>query len=144
MLLRMTGLGLAIGHGWGKVVALTSGQGQRLIEGVAELGFPNPTVFAWAAALSECLGGVCLALGLATRVAAAFAAFTMAVAAFVRHHAHLYFLGALGFSTITEQNREDWGNPESALVYLAALLAAQLLGPGRISLDFLIFRSRRR
>ena len=47
--LRLSGLGLALAHGWPKIERLLSGQGAPFIEGVANLGFPYPTVFAWAA-----------------------------------------------------------------------------------------------
>jgi uncharacterized membrane protein YphA (DoxX/SURF4 family) len=63
VLLRLAGLYLAVGHGWGKVVALASGEGGRFIEGVAELGFPAPGLFAWAAALDELLAAAQALLG---------------------------------------------------------------------------------
>jgi len=66
------------------------------VQGVANLGFPAPALFAWAAALAEFLGGLLVFLGLGTRVAAAFAAFTMVVAGFARHKAHLHFAAWLG------------------------------------------------
>lgn len=52
---------------------------------VAQLGFPAPAFFAWAAAMSEVAGGVLLAIGLCTRPAALVLAATIAVAAFVYH-----------------------------------------------------------
>ncbi|HZI05590.1 MAG TPA: DoxX family protein, partial [Archangium sp.] len=74
------GLTLALGHGLPKV----TGDISRFAEGVAALGFPFPTFFAWCATLTEAVGGVLIAVGLFTRPAAALAAFTMIVAAF-RH-----------------------------------------------------------
>lgn len=44
-----------------------------------------PEVFAWAAAFSELIGGICVALGLGTRIAAAAVFATMSVAAFRVH-----------------------------------------------------------
>ncbi len=140
LVLRMTGVGLALVHGWGKVAALSVGGGSRIIEDVASLGFPAPAVFAWAAALSEFVGGLCMGLGLATRVAAVFAGFTMLVAALARHHAHLHFLAWLGVVSISEDTLKAWGRPELALVYLAAFVAIALLGPGRLALDTFIGR----
>ena len=55
--------------------------------------------------------------GLATRLSAIPAAFTMAVAAFVVHAS------------------DPLAKKEMALVYFAAFLAIALLGPGRWSLD---------
>ena len=134
LILRLTGLGLALVHGWPKLVALQSGA-SKFPEALAGMGFPAPTVFAWLAALAEVVGGLGVALGLGTRLSAAVAAVTMVVAAFVRHHAHDWLLGALGLRTVTPELREAWGNPELALVYLAALTAIGLIGPGRLSLD---------
>jgi putative oxidoreductase len=135
LLLRLSGVGLAVGHGWGKVVALSGGGGERLIAGVAELGFPAPGLFAWAAALAEFAGGLCVGLGLGTRVAAGFAAFTMFVAAFGRHKAHAQLAAGLGLIAPSADTLKAWGSPELALVYLAAFLAIALIGPGRFALD---------
>jgi putative oxidoreductase len=140
LLLRLAGLGLALAHGWGKVAALSTGQGQGLIETVGRLGFPAPALFAWAAALSEFAGGLLVALGLGTRIAAGFAAVTMAVAAFVRHHALTRLVAWLGLASVPDETLKAWGNPELALVYLVVLLAVLLLGPGRLSLDRLVRR----
>ncbi len=134
LILRLAGLYLAIGHGWGKVVGLASGQ-SRFLQGVTEMGFPAPVVFAWAAALSEFAGGLCVALGLFTPWAAGFAAFTMLLAAFGRHHAFSHFLSWLGIAPAAEETLKAWGNPELALAYLMILVGVALLGPGRFSID---------
>ncbi len=130
--MRLSGLLLAA-HGWGKVARLAAGE-TGFINGVRGLGFPLPGLFAWAAALSE-LAGVLVAVGLCTRVAAAFGAFTMAVAAFAQHRAHLHFLVWIHLMQRTPEQVETWGDPELALVYLCLLLGVALLGPGAISLD---------
>ena len=142
LLLRLTGLGMALAHGLGKVVSLATGQGDGFIAGVESLGFPLPALFAWAAALAEFLGGLCVALGLGTRVAAAFAAFTMFVAAFLRHHALQHLLVALGAMDASEETVRSWGNPEMALVYLCAFATLALTGGGRFSLERLLRRRR--
>lgn len=134
LLLRLSGVGLAVFHGWPKLQALLVGT-SRFHEGLAAMGFPLPVVFAWAAALAETVGGLFVALGLFTRVAAALCAITMAVAAVVRHHAHHLLLGKLGLYGVTPENAKAWGNPELALLYLAAFLALVLAGGGRFSLD---------
>jgi putative oxidoreductase len=135
LILRFAGLYLALSHGWGKVFALSSGQGAGFIKGTAELGFPMPVLFAWAAALSEFLGGLLVTVGLGTRVAAAFAASTMAVAAFAHHHAHGRLLNALGVAPVSEEVLKGWGNPELALIYLLAFVAIACLGPGGLAID---------
>jgi putative oxidoreductase len=134
LILRLAGLYLAIGHGWGKVLGLASGE-SRFIEGVANMGFPVPIVFAWAAALSELVGGTAMALGLFTRWAAAFAAATMFVAAFVRHRAASQLLSWIGIAPATEDQLKGWGNPELATLFLLVCVAVALLGPGRFSID---------
>jgi putative oxidoreductase len=132
--LRIAGLYLAVAHGYGKVVGLATGQG-RFLQGVAEMGFPVPIVFAWAAALSEFAGGLLVALGLLTPWAAAFAAFTMVVAALGPHHALSQLLSSLGMAPVPEETLKGWGNPELAVAYLLIMVAVALLGPGRFSID---------
>jgi putative oxidoreductase len=138
LVLRLVGLGMAFGHGWGKIVALSAGRGDGFIGAVAGLGFPAPGLFAWAAALAEFVGGLCVALGLGTRVASGFAAFTMLVAAFGRHQAHRHLLVTLGLDRASEETIKAWGNPELALVYLVVFLTITVMGPGRLALDQLI------
>lgn len=104
---------MALNHGFGKVFG---GSIDKFASGVADLGFPFPKFFAWAAALSEFAGGIMVALGLGTRIGATFVGFTMLVASY-RH---------LG---------DPWSRREMALLYLAAMIAIALIGPGRYSLD---------
>jgi putative oxidoreductase len=138
VILRLSGLGLALAHGYGKIMALSTGHGDGFIAGVGSLGFPLPGLFAWAAALSEFLGGLCVALGLGTRVAAASAGVTMFVAAFVRHHALQKLLVMIGAMKVSEDTVRSWGSPEMALVYLLVFAGLVLTGGGRFSLDRLL------
>lgn len=142
-LLRLAGLGLAFAHGLGKITALAGGN-ERFVEGVSRLGFPLPFAFAWAAALVEVVGGLLIALGLGTRVAAALAAVVMAVAAFMRHHAVAQLGGVAGLAAPTPEDVEAWGSPEKALLYLLVFVALALLGPGRWSVGHLLARRRER
>jgi putative oxidoreductase len=107
------GLTLALGHGLPKVVGGRMGD---FAQGVEALGFPFPLFFAWCAALAELLGGLCVALGLLTRPAAALAGFTMVVALF-RHHA------------------DPFARMELALLYFTVMATAIVVGGGAISLD---------
>jgi putative oxidoreductase len=135
LLLRFSGVYIAWAHGFGKVVALASGEGDQFVAGVGELGFPIPVVFAWAAALAECVGGLFIALGLFTPIAAGLNAFTMAVAGFLRHKAHQLLLVNLGAASFPSDAPEGWGNPELAILYGLCFVAIALLGPGAWSID---------
>lgn len=118
LVLRLSvGLTMAFGHGLGKVPV-----SDRFVSGVAEMGFPMPTVFAWSAALSELVGGIFIALGLLTRPSALMLLVTMAVAVFVGHAG------------------DPFGKRELGLLYGAASITIAVAGPGRFSLDALIGR----
>ena len=112
MLRVFAGLGIAAGHGFGKI-PVTEG----FIETVSRLGLPFPLVFAWAAALSEFAGGVFLALGLGTRLSAFVLLVTMATAAFL-HHA--------GDPFVTR---------EKALLYLLVFFLFFMVGSGKYGVD---------
>jgi putative oxidoreductase len=116
-------------HGWDKVHSNGQwGLPEQLVQGVQSMGFPQPTLFAWMAALTEFLGGIFLALGLLTRPAALALTINMGVAAFVAH------------------GKDPWYAPmerskEMALLYLAPFLTLLLTGAGRISVDRLFRKS---
>ncbi len=112
-LLRIfAGVSLAFAHGIGKLPP-----SEGLINRTAEFGFPMPVVFAWAAGLSEFLGGIFLALGLFTRLSSFFIAFTMLVA----------LVGVHGADPFNKQ--------ELAVMYLFGALAFLLKGAGDWSVD---------
>jgi putative oxidoreductase len=115
----LMGLGISLFHGYGKVFG---GHIDQFAEGVEKLGFPMPVFFAWASALSEFVGGILIALGLGTRIAAFFVFINMSVAAFIRHAA------------------DPFDVKELALAYWVMAIAIVLIGPGFFSLDHLIRR----
>ncbi len=115
ILRAFSGLALAFGHGIRKIPP-----SERFIEDVSNLGFPLPTLFAWAAGTSELLGGVFLAAGFMTRPAAFFVAFTMAVAAFIRHAA------------------DPFSGKEKAMLFLCIAIFYFFVGAGRFSIDGVI------
>jgi putative oxidoreductase len=103
------GVSLALAHGLGKLPP-----SEGFVNATSNLGFPMPTLFAWAAGLSEFLGGILLALGLLTRFAGFFIAFTMLTALLGVHRsdpfakqelAFLYFFIALTFMI---KGANDW------------------------------------
>ncbi len=106
------GLTMAIVHGYGKLMNLGEFSAK-----VAKLGLPLPSVLGPAAGLSEFLGGILLAIGLATRISAATLIITMSVAAFVVHAS------------------DPFQRKELAFCYGIAALALLLMGPGRFSAD---------
>lgn len=120
LVLRLfAGLVMAFAHGLGKIPPAPG-----FIGAVSGLGFPMPELFAWAAGLSEFLGGILIALGLLTGPSALFLGFTMLVAAFGAH-------GADAFNV-----------KELSLFYLTVYFFFVLYGGGRFSLDAIINRSR--
>lgn len=113
LILRLTfGLTIALIHGFGKFPP-----SEKFIDGVTNLGFPLPVLFAWCATLAEFLGGLFIATGLMTRPAAFFLAFTMGVAVFGVHSADPFKIKELAF------------------LYLSAALSLMFLGGGGLSLD---------
>jgi len=114
-----TGISMALAHGLGKIPP-----SEGFINATANLGFPFPSFFGWAAGLSEFLGGILLAIGLFTRPAAFFLGFTMLVAAFMRHAA------------------DPFTGKEKALLYLAICIFLILTGSGKYGVDN-IFREQR-
>lgn len=112
------GLGLALGHGWGKV------KDPAGIIGMSEsLGFPLPEVAGWAAALSEFAGGLLLVIGLLTRPAAFFILCTMSVAI---------------YNHIFVQNDPFVQGWELAFLYWIIALQFLVLGSGRFGADRLL------
>lgn len=113
----LMGAGIAT-HGYGKLYSIP-----KFAEGVAEMGFPAPILFAFGAAVSEFFGGIFIALGLATRPAALAVFMTMAVAAFIRH--------AL----------DPFKVKELALAYFTMAGTLLFTGAGRISIDALVYKT---
>ena len=112
-LLRIfAGVSLLMSHGMGKIPP-----SEGFINGTANIGFPVPTFFAWAAALSESLGGAFLALGLFTRVSSFFIACVMATALLGVHR------------------HDPFGKQELAFLYFFIAIAHLLMGAGDWSLD---------
>jgi putative oxidoreductase len=89
-----------------------------------------PGIIQALAAISEFIGGTALALGFITRIAVFGIICTMSVAVYL----HLVKLGD------PFVNATGGGSYELALVYLVIGVLFLLSGPGRFSLDKLIFR----
>ena len=120
-LLRMfAGIGL-ITHGLGKLPP-----SEKFVAGVAQMGFPLGGAFAWAASLSEFVGGALLLVGLLTRPACAFVLFTMCTAIYGVHW------------------KAPFAEKELALLYGFLALAFMMMGAGDWSVDALLRSSKKR
>ncbi len=112
-LLRIfAGVSLALAHGTGKLPPAES-----FIEGTSKLGFPVPGFFAWAAALTESVGGIFLALGFLTRLSSFFIVILMLTALLRVHIA------------------DPYPKQELAFLYLFIAIAFMLKGSGDWSID---------
>lgn len=112
-LLRVfAGLAMAFGHGLSKLPP-----GQGLIDRASQIGFPMPVAFAWAAGLSEFLGGIFLAIGLFTRVSGFFIAAVMLTALLGVHAA------------------DPFAQQEKAFLFLFIAIAFLIKGSGDWSID---------
>jgi len=118
-----------VAHGSQKLFGAFGGRGLSAVaEGFTQMGF-TPGIF-WAALVggTEFFGGLGLAVGLLTRVAALGLACVMAVAVFKVHWANGLFAQSGGF--------------EYPLTLLAVNIALMIRGAGSISLD--AFRGTKR
>ena len=119
LLLRLVfGLALMF-HGFPKIQHATSWMGP---------GAPVPGFFQFLAAFSEFFGGLAFITGLLTPIAALGVAATMLTALITVHFKH--------GDPFVSQHGESF---ESPLGYLAFALLMILTGPGRLSLDALLF-----
>ncbi|MCS6874156.1 MAG: DoxX family protein [Pyrinomonadaceae bacterium] len=111
-LLRVfTGIGL-ISHGYTKLPPK-----EQFVQLVESIGFPAPSFFAWAAGLSETVGGALLILGFLTRPASFFVAVTM-ITALIGVHLN-----------------DPFSKQELAFLYLFIALCFLLLGSNSWSVD---------
>lgn len=120
LLLRLVAGGfMAIGHGWGKF------SGSDPSKFPDPLGIGNSASF-YGAVFGELICAALIAIGLFTRLACLAPIFAMAVAAFIVHSKDPLFMGG-------------GAAKEPALIYLAMFATILLTGPGKYSLDALIF-----
>jgi putative oxidoreductase len=94
------------------------------------MNFPFPVLNAYLATITEGMGVILLILGLGTRIISVPLMITMLVAIFTVHYANGFAAGDNCY--------------EIPFYYLLMLFTLFILGPGRISVDYLIgsFRGR--
>jgi putative oxidoreductase len=108
-------------HGSQKLFGAFGGTGiPNFAESLGKMNVPAPTAAAYAAALSEFLGGLLVGLGILPRLAAIPFLFTMVVAWATAHH--FKFFG-------------QSGGGEYPLTLAVALLVVVIAGPGRYTLS---------
>ena len=138
LLLRLiVGYGFAV-HG---IAKLSRGPGS--FAGILQsLGVPAPHLMAWVTILSELLGGIAVGTGAFVTIFSVPLAAILLVAIFTVHLPY-------GFSSIkliaVTQTGAQFGPPgyECNLLYLAALVALVLGGPGPLAVDALLKRTKR-
>lgn len=125
--IRLTAGLLLLPHGCQKLFGWFGGQGlPATAQYFAAAGFEPGYFWALAVALTEVVGGLCLALGFLTRPAAAAIASFMAVAVVQVHWPNGFFWTDKGF--------------EYPLMWGIVALAFVILGGGRYSVDAVIGR----
>jgi len=138
LLLRLiVGYGFAV-HG---IAKLSRGPGS--FAGILQsLGVPAPHLMAWVTIFSELLGGIAIGTGAFVTIFSVPLAVILLVAIFTVHLPY-------GFSSIkliaVTQAGAQFGPPgyECNLLYLAALAALVLGGPGPLAIDALLKRTKR-
>jgi putative oxidoreductase len=111
--------------GWGKLNHL-----DRTASYFADLGLPLPKLNAIMAGSTECFGGLLLALGLFARPAAVPLAFCMFVAYATADSEALHAI-------FSDTDKFTGATP---FLFLYAVLLVLAFGPGKLSLDALLFR----
>ena len=126
-------LGLAfVYHGMPKL--FTGGGHQNLVASLQQMSVPDPRLMAWVVGLVEFVGGIALLLGVTVTLASALLLFEMLVAMIKVHLPH-------GFSFVQVVGQTASGpvfglpGAEVNLLYIAALLALLIGGPGPLSIE---------
>jgi putative oxidoreductase len=125
LVLRLVAGSAMMLHGWPKIQHAFSWMGPQA---------PVPGILQALAALAEFGGGICWILGLLTPLASFLILCNMVVAAGMVHLPH-------GDPFVA--SKPGGLSYEPALDYLAIALVLLLVGPGRLSLDALLFGRRR-
>lgn len=134
LMLRVVVSGFMITHGWGKFQMVLKGK---------FADFPDPLGIGSGASLvsaafAEFICAILVALGVATRLACIPLAFTMCVAAFVIHADDPWTM-TKGAERFMSGASKSWGSKEPALLFAAVYASLVLTGPGKLSVDALVW-----
>lgn len=136
-------LRLIVGYGFTVHGIAKLSRGPASFAGILQsIGVPAPHLMAWVTILSELLGGIAIAVGAFVTIFSVPLAAILLVAIFTVHLPY-------GFSSIkliaVTQTGAQFGPPgyECNLLYLAALAALVLGGPGPLAVDALLRRNKR-
>jgi putative oxidoreductase len=135
---------LILGYGFAVHGIAKLSRGPDSFAGILQsIGVPAPHLMAWATILSELLGGIAIATGAFVTIFSVPLAVILLVAIFTVHLPY-------GFSSIkliaVTPTGAQFGPPgyECNLLYLAALAALMLGGPGPLAIDALLSRNKRK
>jgi putative oxidoreductase len=134
LILRLGMGGYLLTHGWGKLQMMLGGGFDRFADPIG-LGSGLSLVLV---VIAEFFAALLVVIGFATRFASATVVISMAVAAFVVHGGDPWTMGQ-GAKLFLAGASKSWGSKEPALLYLIPFLALILTGPGKLSLDGLLW-----
>ncbi|MBX3377352.1 MAG: DoxX family protein [Phycisphaeraceae bacterium] len=134
LLLRVVVSGYMITHGWGKFQMVLNG---KFGEFPDPLGIGNGVSLV-SAAFAEFICAILVVLGVATRMACIPLIFTMCVAAFVVHSKDPWTMSK-GAELFMSGAAKSWSSKQPALMFAAVYASLLLTGPGKLSVDALVW-----
>jgi putative oxidoreductase len=141
LVLRLGMGGFMLTHGWGKFQMVLAGDFDKFGDPIG-LGSGLSLVLV---VLAEFVCAILVMIGFATRFAAAPLVFAMAVAALVVHANDPWTMGEAA-RLYQAGEAESWSSKEPALLFLIPFLTLIFTGPGKFSIDGLVWprwRARR-
>lgn len=99
-----------------------------IVDFFTSLGIPYPLINAYMASATECLGGLCLLLGLASRIATVPLIFTMIIAYITADHE----------AVVNIFNDPDKFLKAEPFLFMLTSMMVLFFGPGKFSIDSLI------
>lgn len=139
LLLRVVVSGYMITHGWGKFQMVLNG---KFGEFPDPLGIGNGVSLV-SAAFAEFICAILVVLGVVTRLACIPLIFTMCVAAFVVHSKDPWTMSK-GAELFMSGAAKSWSSKQPALMFAAVYASLLLTGPGKLSVDALVWPRLRR